>query len=582
MCAMNEQVSVLSNQARQYLSRFAPEVVLLLCFAPLVWFHLGDLWDNENYQYFPFVLAAVCYLSWQKLNAGGDDSRRVARATAMRRAIRARISGAGLLLAGFLLLLVASLIWSPWVGTIGAIVAFGAFMLTSHLAPEWFLLWLLVPLPGDLDNDLTYYLQGVASRSGSVFLDFFGTDHLLTGYTIEVPGQRFLVEDACSGIHSLFVLIAFAAIYVVWQRRSVFHALLLITMTVGWALLINVIRISLVVMMPTHLGIDVSTGMPHEVLGMVLFVAALGLLFCTDLCLLFLLEPASGSRRHRRAASQQRKTRNRQETASSAAVAPVAGAEPASRSAVETPPTSEAGNAWVRWVVPGAFVLVLILQVAPILQELNLWQTADAQIQEFAFAEETMPAQIGSWKRQAYEFVERDTFDELGARSAMWTFRTEGIDAVVSFDYPFIGWHHLAYCYRATGWTTQSWQTARSDQGDGGAYSAYDVEMDLDRADGNGHLQFCEFDQSSQPLEPPQHDRYTLAYIEERALRGLLRTQNLYGAYGRRTYQFQVFCPHDQPLTEEQKDQLRQLYQQTKAVVMQQVRQQSAAAGASS
>ena len=571
---MYQKFSALAKQTGATLSPFASEVVVLLCFAPLVWFHLGDLWDNENYQYFPFVLGAVAYLSWAKLNAG--NSARVGGTADARRAKRARVVGATLLILGFLLLLVASLIWSPWVGTVAAIVAFGAFMLTSQLAPEWSLLWLLVPLPADLDNDLTYYLQGVASRSGSVFLDFFGTDHLLTGYTIEVPGQRFLVEDACSGIHSLFVLIAFAAIYVVWQRRSVIHALLLIAMTVGWALLINVVRISLVVMLPTHLGFDVSTGLPHEVLGMLLFIAALGLLFCTDLFLQFLMEPVSGSRRQRRAASQQRKAKTRQETTATAATMSAEGTERGSGPVVETPPSGEGRTGLTRWLVPGAFILILVLQVPPILQELDLWHGVDAQIQEFTFTEETLPAQIGSWNRLTYEFLKRDTFDDLGARSAMWTFRTDGIDAVVSFDYPFIGWHHLAYCYRAIGWTTQSWQSGQ----DGAApYAAYDVEMDLDRADGNGYLKFCEFDQTSQPLEPPQHDRYTLAYIEERTLRGMLRNYNLYDDYGKRTYQFQVFCPNDQPLTDEQKAQLRQLYQHTKAVIMQEVMRQSASGG---
>jgi len=575
---MYEQISSALASVGRCLSQFAPEVVILLSFGPLVWFHLGDLWDNENYQYFPFVLGAVGYLTWTRLGASSGNSSRSARTVALQsgKHSRARLASAALLALGFVLLLVASLIWSPWVGTVGAIVAFGAFMLTGHLVPEWFLLWLLVPLPADLDNDLTYYLQGVASRSGSVFLDFFGTDHLLTGYTIEVPGQQFLVEDACSGIHSLFVLIAFAAIYVVWQRRPVLHSLLLIAMTVGWALLINVVRISLVVMLPTHTGFDVSTGLPHEILGMALFLAALALLFCSDLCLLFLMESVSGSKRHRIRASQPRQLANSEETATSEATADQ------NAGPVEAPPVHESRPWLIRWLLPAAFTFTLLLQVPPILQELDFWHGAEAQIEQFAFREDSLPAQIGSWSRLAYESVERETFDDLGARSVMWTFRTDGtdgIDAVVSFDYPFIGWHHLAYCYRAIGWTTQSWQVDDLDQSDSAPYPAYDVEMDLDRAEGNAFLLYCQYEQANQPLKPPESDRYTLAYAPERALRGVLRTWSLYGSYKRRTYQFQVFCPRDQPLTEEQKVQLRELYQQTKTMIMQEVKTQSVGGG---
>ena len=75
------------------------------------------------------------------------------------------------------------------------------------------MLWLLVPLPFRWDVRLVFALQDWSSRAASLMLDFWGVDHLLAGHILELPHQQFLVEEACSGIQSLFSLLAFAAIY---------------------------------------------------------------------------------------------------------------------------------------------------------------------------------------------------------------------------------------------------------------------------------------------------------------------------------------------------------------------------------
>ena len=511
-----------------------PAALILISFAPLLFMHFQHLWRTEHYQYFPFVLVAVVALSWKKI---------VPTPVATEKAGRIRLVRAGLLVMGFLLLVAAALIWSPGLGMVGAILALGAFMFPIGLLPEWLLLWLLVPLPYYLDDDLTNYLQGVASKSASVVLDFVGTNHVLTGYTVEVPERQFLVEEACSGIHSLFVLIAFTAIYVVAQRRAVLHSLLLIACAVGWATLVNVVRVTVVVVLGTHTGIDVSTGLPHEALGMALFIVALVMLLCTDRLLLFV-----GTSR---------------EAALEAAAS--AGRDP-SRTATPDEQTRPGFGLHIGWLVPAAFSLVLLLQAAPFLDKLKLLD--GGPIPELAFSAESFPGEVGGWTRVSYRAEERDRFSDIGARSAIWNFRFEDMDAVVSLDYPFVGWHHLPVCYRAIGWRTRSWR-AWGNETD--PRDASDAEVTLERATGNALLLFCEFDQDQKLMSVPQHGRFS---FKQRAMRELLRHGALYG-YSGRTFQFQVFCTADQPLTGEQSERLRALYLEAKQIILQNVRSQS-------
>ena len=518
-------------------SVWGPLALLVLSFLPLVFLHLRSLWGTEHYQHFPFVLAAVGFLGWNRLNESTDRRRRP-------RFVRAMFLGAGLLW-----LVAATLIWSPWLAMVALIFVAGAVMIPERLTAVWLLLWLLIPLPANLDQDLPAHLQGVASGSASFLLDFVGTDHVLTGYTIEVPGRQFLVEEACSGIHSLFVLIAFTAIYVAWQRRGWFHSLLLLLSAVGWATLVNLVRVALVVVVEGRTGFDVSHGLPHDILGMVLFLFALGMLLSTDRWFLFLFVSTKSAERSRRDSESPKASRK--------------STKPGSDDVSPIP--------WrVGWLLAVPFAATLVLQVGPLLEEGRIWKPV---VQELEFFDETtLPNKLGSWTQVSYHDEVRDTRNDLGSNSAVWTFSSEGLSAVVSFDYPFFGWHHLPNCYRSVGWRDRSF-TAIGTEDDTGSASGDDVEVALETATENAMLLFCVFDREQNYLKAPWRGRYSLSYLREDVIERLRRFCALYGYQGR-TYQIQVFCPNEGPLTDQQKTQLRELYVQAKDIIMDKSRAQ--------
>ena len=83
-----------------------------------------------------------------------------------------------------------------------------------------------------------------------------------------LPTKQLFVDEACSGIVSVISLSTCAAIYAVWQRRPLVHIALLMAAAVGWAVLLNVVRIVTIALAEAHAGVDLAEGVAHTLLGL--------------------------------------------------------------------------------------------------------------------------------------------------------------------------------------------------------------------------------------------------------------------------------------------------------------------------
>src|SRR5205807_2642759 len=102
-------------------------------------------------------------------------------------------------------------------------------------------------------------------------LDLVGVYHVLAGNVVEVGGRPLLVEEACSGIHSLFAVLAVTWFYAGWTRRAPLPAGVLLVAAVGWVLAANVTRVVAVAWADDAWGLDLATGWAHDALGLLLF-----------------------------------------------------------------------------------------------------------------------------------------------------------------------------------------------------------------------------------------------------------------------------------------------------------------------
>ena len=143
--------------------------------------------------------------------------------------------------------------------------------------------------PWNYDLTAIQWLQRVTTSIASQLLNFFGYLHLRTGNVLEFPGKRFMVEEACSGVQSLFTLLFLATLIICGYRRRWLHGLIVMATAAGLAGVMNVLRVCAVAIAWDAAQIDLSSGWQHDMLGYVALIIAGLLVLSSDACCAFFL-----------------------------------------------------------------------------------------------------------------------------------------------------------------------------------------------------------------------------------------------------------------------------------------------------
>lgn len=399
--------------------------LILVGFLPLASVFFSNLWLAPQYQFFPFALAGIgviCRARFKDLegplSAGNPAS---------------AAAGLGF---SFALLVAATFLWSPWIAAVSAVFGaaavfywIGSGRLLRAMLPGLVLLVTLIPPPGSLDERFTILLRKVAVVASSRLLDVFGVIHVLAGNIIELPGQRLLVEEACSGINSV-VFVTFACLfYLFWKRRPFYYFLVSLPLMVCFVLLGNVVRITSGAWLLWALKINILSGWKHELVGLILFASYLILIVSLDH---LLTVPALAG------AKQARK------------------APPAPDQGPELP---RSAPGWVG-MAGCAFGLLGLVQTGVAVQHLlkpkGVTPSQVASIGQIGFE---MPVQLGSWVSVAEAAEGAARVELLGKFSKTWQFRQGNLIASVAVDYPFVGYHDVANCYTSAGWVINGRKT---------------------------------------------------------------------------------------------------------------------------
>jgi exosortase len=160
-----------------------------------------------------------------------------------------------------------------------------------YLWGSWFILWLIIPLPLNRDQNVIAGLQQLSSYLCSNFLDLVGINHLMDGNTLLLPAKQFFIDDACSGIVSLMSIVAFSLIYAIWQRRRPAHVAILLLAAVGWAVVMNALRITLIALLFDKAGMDWSSSTIHEIMSLIVFALIFLGVISSDMLLTGILAP---------------------------------------------------------------------------------------------------------------------------------------------------------------------------------------------------------------------------------------------------------------------------------------------------
>jgi exosortase len=254
-------------------------VGFLVLAAPTIAKLAGQNWTEESGAQGPIILVTGAWLIWRLIPHFEKQG------------VRGNPWVIGILLAASLIAYVfgsiVDLITFEAGGLFGAGVTllyatFGARVLLRNWFPLFYLAF-AVPPPAYLVTSLTAPLKEFVSRAATNIVAYMGLPVSREGVVINIAQYQLLVEDACSGMNSIFGLLAIGLFYIYLIRgSSLRYSILLAALMIPIAVAANIVRVIFVILLTYYFGDEVGQGFLHFAAGIFLFVIALLLVFALD------------------------------------------------------------------------------------------------------------------------------------------------------------------------------------------------------------------------------------------------------------------------------------------------------------
>ena len=273
-----EGVLLLSNRTR---------IALMLLFLAFLYVRVfiawvQHLWEDPNYSFGLLVIPLSLLLVWEKRKEISalppqPSNWGLAVWVAGTVALFAGSLGAELFLTRFSLLVM--------------IAGLCLFLLGRHhlyrIALPLGLLLLVIPLPQLVFGQIAFPLQLLASRLSQSVISLVGIPVLREGNIIFLPHITMGIVEACSGLRSIFSLLALGLLYGHFLEPRWPIRFLLAALTLPIAIAVNMLRIVGTGVLSQHWGQTTAEGFFHGFYGWAHFVVALGLLLAAHQLLLW-------------------------------------------------------------------------------------------------------------------------------------------------------------------------------------------------------------------------------------------------------------------------------------------------------
>ena len=268
------------NSETPFLKSWWPVLTgLLVLYLPTYYDLSQTVWTEEEYVHSPMVLIASIWLFWRQREA------LLAPPQQTRPAAGGILLGVGLLLYAIgrsqeiLLFEVGSQI-PVLLGVL--LITLGDNAVRKLWFPLFFLLF-MIPVPILLVDVMTGPLKQQISQLAVDTLYALGYPIARSGVVLTIGPYQLLVADACSGLHSMFSLSAMGLLYLyLLHYPSRLKNALLIASILPIAFFANVVRVIILVLVTYHFGDEAGQGFLHKFAGIILFAAALLMLFGLD------------------------------------------------------------------------------------------------------------------------------------------------------------------------------------------------------------------------------------------------------------------------------------------------------------
>src|SRR5208283_797884 len=164
----------------------------------------------------------------------------------------------------------------------GVLLAFGLVLLflgANYLRAALFFLFLMIPIPAIIFNQMTFPLQMLASKLAASLLPWLGVPVLREGNIINLPAMTLEVAEACSGIRSLLSLMTLAIIYGYLTSSIKWIRVGLAVAAVPIAIVANSLRIVVTGLLAQYWNPDKAEGFFHLFSGWLVFLVSTIILF---------------------------------------------------------------------------------------------------------------------------------------------------------------------------------------------------------------------------------------------------------------------------------------------------------------
>ena len=375
--------------------------------------------------------------------------------------------------------------------------------------------------------------------------------HLITGVAITTGQKSYLVNEACSGVYSLFSCLCVVTFFSIVQKRDTVHTLLNIVQTACWVIVANALRVFLIVYTFTSWGISLDSGWKHDLVGVFTFLTALGMSLSTDM-LLQLAIPSAGDEEDTAHAYEA-------DTVTSSSEGLILNF----RSFLNKPRLAAGTSMWVViGVFAGLFAPLSTVHAAWLFttggNSILVEHMSDEITENFE-----LPQQLDNWTLVDVERINRTPDDPLGLNSIIFTYTGSGLNIQFSLDGYYSKWHDLAHCYTALGWQLQD-QNNIQDATSGN----HATVLSLQTEDGRRALSiFSCFDSRRQTVEPGSRTfglTETFPAMTERILRDRLPWNNSGGEntspIAPPLFQLQLICSSQHELLDSELTNLESLF----------------------
>jgi exosortase B len=236
-------------------------------------------WQTEQEGHGPLIIAAAVWLVWQS-----RDRLRTATLSP------SPVLGWLVLLGGLAILVLSRNqdIWFLEVASeipvlAGCVLLLAGWNVLRILAfPIGFLIF-SAPAPGWMVDAATVPLKVLISDLVTNGLYAAGYPIAQNGVVIQIGPYQLLVQDACSGMNSIFALSAIGVFYVYafrWHEKI--RAFLLLALIIPITITANFLRVVTLVLVAYYGGVEMIEGVIHDMTGIALFIVAVALMFLCD------------------------------------------------------------------------------------------------------------------------------------------------------------------------------------------------------------------------------------------------------------------------------------------------------------